>query len=277
MEVSAKNILSSVDLDGHRITTMEIDLHRFILPEFNTHRMFSRNFQSSRAIPLKRQRKMVRDNPANPVYWGYNRPGMQATEEMKGVRLFVAKTLWATARHMALSIHYCLDKLGLHKQLTNRLIEPFMFTRGVVTGNNMAFQHFFDLRDHEAAQPEIRALAKEMKKAYDSANVQQLGYGDWHLPYVTSEDKKEYSTQDCIKISVSCCAQVSYRNLDTSLEKAQKIYDMLHLENMQSFDPTNPPHSVPCEHQAQAGLMVCKSQSGNLKGNWIQLRKSLGG
>ena len=72
--------------------------------------------------------------------------------------------------------------------------------------------------------------------------------GEWHLPYVDKlldndgcllsygmlvNDSvygvmhKPLKLDDAIKISASCCAQVSYRNTDMSVEKADKIFNML--------------------------------------------------
>jgi hypothetical protein len=48
--------------------------------------------------------------------------------------------------------------------------------------------------------------------------------------------------QDALAISASCCAQVSYRKLDDSLEKAKDIFSKL-------ID-SKPCHASPTEHQA---------------------------
>lgn len=50
--ISAK-IIADSEFDGVRLVTFEVEFHRFILPEINTHRVFSRNYQSSRAVPVK--------------------------------------------------------------------------------------------------------------------------------------------------------------------------------------------------------------------------------
>ena len=60
-------------------------------------------------------------------------------------------------------------------------------------------------------------------------------------------------------ISVSCCAQVSYRKLDDSIEKAKKIYSML---NISSTD--KPSHASPCEHQATPMLKSSYEDYTNL-------------
>jgi len=246
MPVSAKVVEDSKHC-GNRLITLEIELHRFILPEFNTHRTFSRNFQSSRAIPLARQRKLVNADPALPVYWGSNKAGMVAGGELSGWKLLVAQALWLGMLKVSTIAHHMLDKLGVHKQLTNRLLEPWMFTRGVVTATEKAFEAFFKLRCDKDAQPEIKALADAMKQAIDGSTPKQLEYGQWHMPYVDM-GKWDFSIDEALKVSASCCAQVSYRNLDDSVDKAIRVYDMLNLDGRGGN-----PHASPCEHQAQVG------------------------
>ena len=64
-----------------RLTTLELQHQRFIHSEFMTHRMFSRNASSSRAIPVEKMIKQVEEQPAMPIYWGINQPGMQSYKE----------------------------------------------------------------------------------------------------------------------------------------------------------------------------------------------------
>lgn len=252
---SAKVIEHSVAPNGEELITLEIELHRFILPEFNTHRCMSRNFQSSRAVPVEKMLNQVANNPAMPVHWGANQRGMQAETELSGQNLDDVKRTWLKAAKHMREYAATLQLQGLHKQLTNRLIEPFMWTKGVVTATLDGYNSFFALRSHKDAQPEIKALSDAMKKAVDESVPDKLEYGDYHLPYfsfggaytMSSYLNKEDLIKDAVKVSTSCCAQVSYRVLDDSLEKAKKIYDMLNLpENgvykTNSDGEIEPPH-----------------------------------
>lgn len=283
MGVSARVIADSTACSS-RIITMEIELHRMILPEFNTHRTFSRNFQSSRALPLSKQRELVSDDPAMPVWWGKNQAGMVADSELDHAGRVGAKYLWSNALQEMLKIHRQMELLGVHKQIANRLLEPFMYTKGVVTATEESYEAFFKLRCASDAQPEIKALADAMKAAMESSNPITLSYGDWHLPYVNL-DRFEGTLEEAIKVSVSCCAQVSYRNLDDSIDKALRIYDMLNLDGKGGN-----PHASPCEHQAVFNEDVfyeeqeCETAlppqdvnvAGNLAFPWYQYRKQLG-
>jgi hypothetical protein len=257
--ISAKVIKHSRFLDEELIT-VEIELHRFILPEFNTHRRLSRNFQSSRAVPVKKMIKQVRDDPAMPVHWGKNQKGMVAEKQLEGEELDVATKGWMDSAKSAADRAEELSSLGVHKQLVNRLLEAFMWTKGIVTATRSGWDSFFALRVHPDAQPEIQTLANKIRDAIEvgilCGEVQELREYEWHLPYVDISDFD--SLEDAIKVSTSCCAQVSYRRLDVSLEKAISIYEMLNLPSGGVFS-SKPPHMSPCEHQALA--VDCRGNS----------------
>lgn len=277
------------------MTTMEIEYPRFILAELNTHRMLSKNSASSRAIPVKAMHEHIRHNTAGPVYWGVNQPGMKAKEALDAEDTVEALMIWEQARDSALDYAMQLADLNLHKQITNRITEPWMIMKTVISGTEWA--NFFWLRNHADAQPEIHELATKMHKAFNASSPQLLHPGEWHVPYVTtyrdshtgvlhyvdSNDKYITAEQACI-ISASCCAQVSYRKNDDSYEKARKIYAQL-IES-------EPAHASPVEHQAtpmdiqtmcrfepetwEEGITHVSANSdlwsGNLRG-WIQHRK----
>lgn len=288
--ISGKVVCDSI-FNGNRLTTLEIELHRFVLPEFNTHRTFSRNFQSSRAVPVEKMIEQVRTDPAMPVHWGKNRPGMQANEELSGQDLINVKREWLTASASAVYHAKLLESIGAHKQIVNRVLEPFMWTKGVVTATEKAWNAFFDLRCHRDAQPEIQALAFEIKKVLEESEPVERKEGDWHLPYVregvnfsgkqffTQEQqevvKTELDLKNAIQISASCCGQVSYRKLDDSLDKAIKIYDMLNLPK-NGVDKENPPHFSPTEHQVKFSEGYEIKWSGNFQTEgFMQYRKAL--
>lgn len=281
-EISAKIVADSINKQGVRLTTFEIEYPRFILAELNTHRMLSKNTASSRAIPIEKMIEQVQSNPARPYYWGKNQSGMKAKEEIDGVSKSLARLNWDEAAQNVLVFVRHLADLGVHKQTANRLLEPFQWCKTVITGTE--WNNFFYLRNHEDAQPEFRILAQKMFKERESSCPILLHTGEWHLPYYRdgfwASECFDESLGDARKISVSCCAQVSYRKQDDSIEKANKIFDML---NVGSKD--NPCHASPTEHQAtpmrvdetwEDGVTSKDRNnsrwSGNLK-EWIQYRQ----
>lgn len=261
-QISAKIIADSVNVQGNRITTFELEYPRFIHGELMTHRMFSRNAASSRAIPVVKVIEQVRTNPAMPVHWGKNQAGMQATQELSELDIEGAKHQWKLAAENAAYMAESMSLLGLHKQVVNRILEPFQLMKVVLTATE--FNNFWWLRDHADAQPEIALLAKRMRTEYDKSRPELLRNGEWHLPYVTcikannhqlylDETGQRISIVEALKISASACAQVSYRKTDTSLDKASTIYARL-IES-------EPCHASPTEHQATPIVLITN-------GNW---------
>lgn len=276
------------------MTTMEIEYPRFILAELNTHRMLSKNSASSRAIPVKAMHEHIRENTAGPVSWGVNQPGMKAKEVLDAEDTVEALMIWEQARDSALDFAGQLADLNLHKQITNRITEPWMTMKTVISGTEWA--NFWWLRAHADAQPEIHELATKMMTAYNKSTPQLLNPGEWHLPYVKSTrlssgeliylDNQDLplTLRQAQFISASCCAQVSYRKSDDTLAKAERVFKML-IES-------EPAHASPVEHQAtpmhiesmcrfepetwQPGVTHVSANSdlwsGNLRG-WIQFRK----
>ncbi len=251
--ISARVIAKSVSsVNGQTVTTFELEYPRFIHSELMTHRLFSRNAASSRAIPINKVVEQVESNPAMPIHWGLNQKGMQASEEHSDVGR--CEQAWRTISAMTTGFAESLDEEGLHKQIVNRILEPYQFIKVVVTATE--FDNFFWLRYHSDAQPEIRELADCMYKAHQEAPEFTLSPGEWHTPYVGHMagprnelwyylddghgDDLILTLEEALKVSASCCAQVSFRSLDTSLEKALRIYDML-IES-------KPMHASPVEH-----------------------------
>lgn len=246
MTITAKIIALSISPSGQIIATWELEYQRFIHGEFMTHRLFSRNAASSRAIPVSTIIAQVNDNPAMPIHFGKNQSGMQAAEELSPVMQVGVKWAWKMAAKAAVKWAEVMVKLGLHKQATNRILEPFQTMKTVMTATCM--DNFFWLRNHPDAQPEIKELARLMWEALQEAlpNAVKLKPGDWHVPYFMNgqwlQDWNSVSLEDALAISASCCAQVSYRKLDDTLEKAQMVYKRL--------VDSEPVHASPFEHQA---------------------------
>src|ERR1035437_2254645 len=121
MGFKATVLADSISPDGVRLTTQEVTFPRIVLAEFNTHRVFTRNSSSSRAIPVEKMWRRVWDDPFFPVHWGKNQSGMSAREELSGWRLSLAMKLWWLFSRVAVLMAMLLLKVGVHKQITNRL------------------------------------------------------------------------------------------------------------------------------------------------------------
>ena len=222
MTISAKIVADSVSTQGIRLVTMELTYPRFIHSEFMTHRMFSRNASSSRAIPVEKMLEQVHNNPAMPIHWGKNQPGMQAREELEYKELTETRDEWYSAASDAHHHAFWMNNYGCHKQIVNRILEPFQYIKVIVTATE--WDNFFKLRLHPDAQPEMMVLAEHMKEAMDSSTPVALLPGQWHLPFVDFPGPRGYelTLEKAIKCSVARCARVSYLNHDNSQPNIDK-------------------------------------------------------
>jgi hypothetical protein len=234
--------------NGKRLTTMQLRYWRGIHGEFMTHRVFSRNASSSRAIPINTFLKQVWNDPAGPVHWGANNPGMQAKTELTGFKLWFAQQAWRWTGRAVCAAVWLTNKVAKpHKQTFNRLLEPWQYISVIVTATE--WDNFFELRNHKDAQPEIRELAIAMLDAMENSRPELREY---HLPYLTDAEERSYinghlDLDTLLKISTARCARVSYLTHDgtaPSIDKDIRLHDQL--------VGSVPIHASPTEHQAIA-------------------------
>jgi thymidylate synthase ThyX len=305
--IEANILLDSINTSGNRLTTWVLTYPRFIHAEIMTHRMFSRNASSSRAIPVKKMLEDVKNNPAMPVYWGKNQAGMQAAEELDdsvpmtywtsdSERIAnptvlsttltlrgAAKKEWLEARDNAVKYVETMSALGLHKQIANRLLEPWMHITVILTASE--YGNFFSLRAHKDAQPEFQALAYMMLEKYNTSTPKELAVGEWHIPFGDKIDEVKLINDSLVKthgdkwwlnldgdvvvqsaklkIATARCARVSYLNFEgkDDYNSDIELADRLAASG----------HWSPFEHVAKAQWH--SGQSGNFKG-WEQYRKT---
>lgn len=282
MTITAKVIAHSRAAGAPDLITLQLRYPRFIHAEFMTHRVFSRNASSSRAIPVERMIQDVIDDPAMPVAWGSNKPGMQAGEECTNevgvpvfsipkqdhsISMFSRRWAWLSAKQAAVEHAEGFAKAGYHKQIVNRLLEPFAHISVVVTATD--WQNFFDLRCHPDADPTMRALAEAMREAIAGSDPedQALPTDGWHLPYIGENDilALEPDWETLAMVSAARCARVSYLrhdgqqpSVEDDLTLAKRLLESRHMS--------------PFEHQARVTDDEGTALWGNFTG-WDQFRK----
>ena len=265
MAYSAKILADSFNsATGGRLTTFEISYPRIVHGEIMTHRVMSRNSASSRAIPVTKLIKAVEEDPFIPIWWGKHQSGMQAHEELDETRLKAAREAWLGARDEAVNTAKYLNNLGLHRQIANRGLEPWMWITVIISATE--WDNFFRLRCHPDAQPEIRKIAEMMQELYRNSTLEILLPGEWHRPLLFDEaDLDDVSEENKCKISVGRCARVSYLTHDgkRDIEADIKLHDRL----------LPPKHFSPFEHVAQAWETPIRS--GNFTGGWHQYRQDV--
>jgi thymidylate synthase ThyX len=222
-------LLDSRSPGGHRLTTFVLRFPRFVLPEFNTHRMFSRNASSSRAIPTAKLIEQLQDDPVEPVEWGRNRAGMQARELLSADQAAAAREAWHAARGAAMSHAEQLRAIGVHKQIVNRVLEPWMWASVIVSATT--YDNFFTLRCHPDAQPEIKRVADLMRSAYEQSRPREVETGAWHLPFIEGHEDLALPEETQRKVAVARAARVSYlnhvggRDIEADLALHQRLLD----------------------------------------------------
>jgi len=266
MPFSARVLLDSISPAGIRLTSMEAHYPRFIHAEMLTHRNFSRNSGSSRAIPIRKMIDSVRSDPAMPVSWGRNQSGMQAREQIDEPTRALAEAEWQLALEDALrhAERLASSDINLHKQLVNRILEPFAWITVIITATE--WSNFFTQRTHEDAQPELRHIADLMLERYRESTPRALALGEWHTPLILPEEESALPVGDRLKISVARCARVSYLSHDGTRDHAKDIelYEKLVGGGANG-------HWSPFEHIATP-LSDASEWSGNFRG-WEQYRK----
>jgi thymidylate synthase ThyX len=274
-----KVIADSINGAGQRLITLQLRYWRGIHAEFMTHRVFSRNASSSRAQPVKKVLEQVRNDPAMPVRFGGNKPGMQDTggEHDALVRVdhfdeddpyeggwvdVTVREAWKHAARQAAATAEAMMNAGYHKQVCNRLLEPFQYISVIVTGTD--WDNWDALRCHPAADPSMEALANAIRAAREASRP-IFRASSWHLPYVSDEEAKKHGVVVAVRLSTARCARVSYLTHDGKAPDVQS--DLALYDRLVGSDPK---HMSPTEHQAFP--VAFDGMESNLR-NWTQHRK----
>jgi len=262
--ITAKVIEDSISPAGKRVITLQLRYPRIVHAEQLTHRNQNRNSGSSRAIPVKKMLAQIFNDPAMPVEWGSNKAGMQAGAELTGWRLFGVRTLWSMAAKFAAVMSWGMMKLGAHKQVANRVTEPYQYMNTLITASEKSWHAYAVLRCHADADPTIRDLAIEIMTAIELSTPMPLGYDEWHLPYISRQERKELPLDTQLKVSAARCARVSVAPFDgnAAIEKEISRHDLL--------VGSRPVHASPTEHQLRP-MEGMEKQYGNVQG-WRQYR-----
>lgn len=272
--ITAKVLADSMAPNGCRLTTFEWTYPRMIHSEIMTHRKKSANSASSRAIPLAKMIERVSNNPVFILHWGRNQKGMHALEELTHEQQLCAGASWIRARNNALLEAKVLEKIGIHKQIGNRILEPWMWITVIVSATN--FENLFALRCHPAAEPHFQNLAYKVRDVFDASTPKQLQYGEWHLPLFGFEGDDVIAEKDRPKVSAGRCARVSYLTHEgkRSPDEDIRLYEQL--------ASSTPKHCSPLEHPARAcdpsiSCGDCGGEDeaiwGNFDPGWLQFRK----
>jgi thymidylate synthase ThyX len=267
--IDVEIIKDSTNWTGHRLTTYVLKYPRYIHSELMTHRVFSKNSASSRAIPYNKMKENILEDPVMPI-WTANQSGMQGKFITDEKVIEELNENWLCQLDDTILRANGFFTTNVHKQNVNRLLEPWMHIKIILTGTD--FDNWFTLRYHPDAQPEIQELARKMLEAMKESKPEYLEPGQWHIPFSddlasdeviqrsykllfansgwtkepTKEEMFEHGINTALNRSVARCARVSYNNVDGTGSTIEKD-----LELFQKLLVSEPLHASPAEHQAQ--------------------------
>lgn len=197
---------------------------------------------------------MVEDNPVFPIEWGLNQKGMSASELLDNESQIDANCAWKDAANYAVQCARTLDQLGVHKQIVNRLLEPFSWVDVIVSSTE--WDNFFMLRCNPKAQPEIRRIAEMMRDRLAESTPRLVAWGEWHIPLATDK-----------AVAVGRLARVSYETGAKTDEEERDLATQLALDG----------HWSPFEHVAVASYPTPVASNRNFDPGWVQWRAMIDG
>lgn len=275
MGYRAEVIADSISPAGHRLTTMVVSYPRFILAEMGTHRSFSKNTASSRAVPVEKMIESVEDDPFEPEEWPINQAGMSSVQNLSKFDKPEANFYWTEARQNAIKAARALARMKVHKQIVNRLLEPFSWTTQIISATE--WDNFFELRCSSDAQPEMQKIANMMRESYEGSIPLLISTGEWHNVLVSEEDDTLIrnhlistvgfynisSVQQTLnKVSAGRAARVSYLTHDGKRDIIKDLELFDRLKNNKHYSPFE--HiATPCD--CLCYLRACEKTS-NFKG-----------
>lgn len=209
------NVLAdSLAPTGDRLTTMAVRIALTVWAELLTHKDLSRASGSSRAVPVKRRVVQALTDPFAPDRFPLAQSGMQpAGYSEPGTALHEACVRrWFAARDAA--VHSALGFFadGVHKEIANRVIAPYLWNDGIVTATT--WERFYELRLADSAQRQIRQAAEAMSDAMAAHSPRPLYEDQWHLPLVGFDGDERFGTGERIQLSVARVARTSYLTHD---------------------------------------------------------------
>lgn len=224
-------LLGDAQTPFSRVTSFLFPLPTQLLAELRTHRLlkysftedtelehtfdFSVNANSDRAIPIKTKIESVKNNPYIPIMTGSNK-GMLGNEMLSDSEYNDLTLGYCNALESAIKHAEYLMSIGGSKQLVNRLLMPFSWSFVVVTGDNIAWQHFFNLRTKEDVEPNFRFIAKQLYDIYLSVKPKSLNIGEWYITFreeikhLEQKYMKQLDIPEKLIVSGSCNARISF-------------------------------------------------------------------
>jgi len=175
--IEAQIIADSINPVGDRITTWMITVPRYLMYQIYSHRNLSK---LSSSVRNESTTKIINKIQSNPVL----------SPESNNVP-------WLEARDLAIEQASKMLALGMTKSTINRILEPWIYDKVLLTGTN--WKNFW-ARQHDKHSPlEFRELAKMMNKKYIDSTPISKQMDEWHIPYGQTEKDIKYSVAKIVR------------------------------------------------------------------------------
>lgn len=257
LEYRADIVCDSVNPAGTRLTSVILRYPLFVHAEVLTHRVLARNGASSRALSRASRRK---EAVILPLHWGAEQRGMSADHELSKESIEYCMQRWEEVMAYAHAAHEDFERVGLHKQTANRILNSFLPMETLITATEAGWVSFLQQRTADDVQPELRYVARMLLKNVAVAVPTELGWGEVHMPF--SDDIRDHP--EAPLVSAGRCARVSYLNHERG---GIPEYDVRLARRL-----IRDGHWSPFEHVAFADEAA--EVSGCFRGGWRQLRKA---
>lgn len=200
-----------------QIVTVELTMPKILLAQLNTHRVLSKSSESSRAVSITSMIDKVKDTP---IFWEAipDTVGMYGNEKYTNIDKKAIMNKLNEIKTYLVNSSIELSEMGLHKEVVNRLLEPFALTKVLVTCTEV--DNLFKLRvDKPGAQKQIKEVISEFKDQYVKA-IDSVSYlsSNIHVPYVW-----EKGTYDKDKLVVTFT-----NSIDTFIEYIELICNKIY-------------------------------------------------
>ncbi len=206
---AARIVADSVSsVTGDRLTSMEVSIPRTLLPYLLNEASVSRSFTDVLDQPVADNMRSLADEPAVPIYWPAHTILAQPAHPLRTPKAHTARQTWLRARDEAVACAETLTEVGVHHTITNRLLEPFLVQRVLLSSTE--WRGLLKLRHKQLGtdplvQAELTEVIDLMRRLLDKNVPEPLALGQWHLPYLRGFELKTLPAKQAIEVSVARC------------------------------------------------------------------------
>lgn len=191
-----------------RMTTLEVVLPRTVLPYLLIESNISRSFDDVLDAPVADNMKAIADSPAVPIYWPAASIQTYPAAPLRTPKAHAAREAWLRARDEAVGCAETLTDIGAHHTIANRLLEPFLVQRvllsstewrSVLAGQRRQITH------DPLVLAELTEVMESVKRLLEKSQPEELNLGQWHLPYIRSFELRTLPARQAIEVSIARC------------------------------------------------------------------------